>query len=112
MVLTFRSSRSEERVVIERDDNGRQRVARATQSEHNRNHWTLIVEHPNGSSWNASYCGDGLQVVVALADMLGRTEHEYKDAKARGDRRPEPMFDPNRRVNDAIAPIVPVRREW
>src|SRR5689334_2217907 len=110
MVLTFKSSSPEQRVVIERAPDGRQRVARATMSGHNRNHWNLRVEHPNGQSWNGSYNGDGANVIVALAEMLTRTEQDYREAKVQGDRPRQNMaYDHSRRVNDdSVAPVRPI----
>src|SRR6266513_4378319 len=91
MSLNFKSSGCETRVVIEREPDGRQRVARAVQSAHSRLNWDLRVEHPDGWCNVGSYNGDGANVVIALAEMLARSEHEYKSAKARGDKRPNNM---------------------
>jgi hypothetical protein len=50
MVLTFRSTGVRERVIIDREPDGRQRVARAVQSDYNSRHWDLSLEHPSGES--------------------------------------------------------------
>jgi hypothetical protein len=111
MVLTFLSSRPEIKVVIEREADGRQRVARATKTGSTR-HWDLGVEHPNGQSWDATFNGDGAAVVVALGQLLAGTENQWKTSRAAGDRPPPSrmVFDYNRRLPDdgasSISPIT------
>jgi hypothetical protein len=109
MVLTFKSSGKEERVVIEREPDGRQRVARATQSDHNKHFWNLKVEHPDGFTQNGTYSGDGANVVIALAELLTRSENEFRTARVRGDRAPQPVYDYHRPIG-AEVPIVPTNR--
>ena len=116
MALTFRSSQPETKVVIEREPDGRQRVARATKNDGSTRHWDLRVEHPNGQSWGATFNGDGAAVVVALGQMLAGTENQWKQSRAAGDRPPPSRmaFDYNRRLSDdgaaSISPIPTNRR--
>jgi hypothetical protein len=48
MVLTFKSSRRYEKILIEREPDGRQRVMRITQSDYNPRHWELREDRPSG----------------------------------------------------------------
>jgi len=68
--MTFRSSIPEQRVIIERDPTGRQRVCRATQTDYNPKMWTLRLEHPSGETFSGTFHGDGGSVNVALAQLL------------------------------------------
>lgn len=108
MTLTFRSSIPESRIFIERDPDGRQRVARATRESGNRQ-WALAVEHPAGQVFRGSFNGQPGEVVLAPGQMLSRTENEYVQAKARGDKPPEKSRDLNVRVDefggDVSAPV-------
>ena|SRR5882724_11040518 len=108
MSLTYRSSTPEMKVFIDRQPDGRQRVARATR-EAGARQWDLRVEHPDGQFWNGSFNGDRAEVVLALGQMLERTENEFAQAKARGDKPPPPSRDLNVRVDefggDVAAPI-------
>lgn len=109
MVLTYRSSQPEERVIIERSANGDKRVARAVQSAHNPKMWNLSLEHPSGMRWRGDFHGDGATVNVALAQLLVDKESDYQQERARG-HKPESMLrDPNVRVDafgeDIAAPI-------
>jgi hypothetical protein len=108
MVLTFRSSVPETRVVIERSPDGRQRIGRAIQSGHSQRHWDLRVEHPSGKQFTGTFNGNGAEATVAVAEMLSRTEMEYIQDKGRGDRLEQPRFDYNRRLADdaAVAPVT------
>src|SRR5437016_1157781 len=99
MTLTFRSSTPEMKVFIDRQPDGRQRVARATR-EAGARQWELRVEHPDGQTWNGSFNGERSEVVLALGQMLERTENEFDQAKARGDRPPAPSRDLNVRVDE------------
>jgi hypothetical protein len=112
MVLTFRSTGVRERIIVDREPDGRQRVARAVQSDYNDRHWDLSLEHPSGEKFVGTFTGGSADdATVALTQMLMDRENDYRDDKARGDRRrPEP-FDRNRRVddggNDMAATITP-----
>jgi hypothetical protein len=67
----------------------------------------LELQHPSGQRWTGTFTGDGNTVQVALTQLLMDHENDYRDDKARGDRRPEPGHDGNRRV--IMATIVPRR---
>jgi hypothetical protein len=69
----------------------------------------LELQHPSGQRWTGTFIGDGNTVQVALTQLLMDHENDYRDDKARGDRRPEPGHDGNRRVNEVMATIVPRR---
>jgi hypothetical protein len=99
MVLTFRSSTPEERVIIERSKDGSQRVCRATQTDYNPKMWNLSLEHPSGTRWNGTFCGDGNTVQVALTQMLMDKENDYREEAARGHRPPPETRDRNVRVD-------------
>ena len=113
MVLTFRSSIPEERVIIERGKDGTQRVCRAVQTDYNQRMWNLRLEHPSGTSWNGTFHGDGNTVQVAMTQLLMDKEQEYREEAARGHRQAPAPRDTNVRVdpfgNDVAAPIVPRR---
>jgi hypothetical protein len=113
MVLTFKSTSPETKIVIDRAPDGRQRVGRATQSAHNPKWWEIKIEHPSGSIQRATYHGSGMEAVVAIADLMNRSANDYEQERLRGDRPPAKAFDGNMRVNDATnAPIVPANRRW
>jgi hypothetical protein len=101
MVITWKSTGYRERVVIDRTPDGRQRVARARQSDYNTRHWDLRLEHPSGESFDGTYTGGSADdVTVALTQMLMQHENAYREDEARGDRRrPEPV-DRNRAVRE------------
>ena len=96
MSLVFRSSTPETSTVIEREADGRQRVAVATRDYGSTRQWNLLVEHPSGQTWNGTFSGPTSDVVAALDQMLAKTEHEFLVDKARGDRPRSvlSMFDP------------------
>jgi hypothetical protein len=113
MVLTYKSSTPETRVVIEREPNGRQRVARATKDQSAARQWNLRVEHPNGRNWDGTFSGPSAEVTLALAQMLAQTEYEWVQDRERGDRPPSQAADRNVRVHDdgrfAEPTIIPRR---
>lgn len=108
MVLTFRSSRPEERVIIERNANGDKRVARAV-SENSKT-WNLTLEHPSGRHWNGTFHGDGATVNIALAQLLVDNENDFKSGTTY--KSPQ-LKDPNIRVGLGGENIVspPIRRD-
>jgi hypothetical protein len=59
MVITFRSTGFEERIQIERQADGRQRVAKGRQSDYNPRHWDLELQHPSGQRWTDTFISDG-----------------------------------------------------
>lgn len=101
MALTFKSTRAEERVLIERGKDGSQRVCRAVQADHNPKMWNLTLEHPSGQSWNGTFHGDGNSVQLALIQMAMDREDAYRQEANRGHRPPPQVRDPNVRVDDA-----------
>jgi hypothetical protein len=107
MALTFRSTTPEQRMIVEQDDNGRQRVAVATRDYGSTRQWNLEVRHPSGERWAGSYTGDTANVVIALSEMLSRTENDFRGDKSRGDRPKSPAPDYNRRI-EGVAPIRPI----
>lgn len=100
MVLTFRSTTPETKLVIDRDSTGRQRVGKAVQSEHNAKFWNISIENPSGSVTPATFCGTGLEAVVAIADLMNRGSHEYELDRQRGDRRETPYPDKNVSIDE------------
>jgi hypothetical protein len=111
MPLTYRSSTPETRIIIERQPDGRQRVARAVKNPSSDRLWDLSVEHPIGPALSGTFNGASAEVNVALAQMLARTENEWITDRARGDRPPAGTRDANVRVYDdgrlAVPNIVP-----
>jgi hypothetical protein len=97
MALTYRSSTPEQKLVIDRAPDGRQRVGRAVASEHNPRFWNITIENPSGNVTPATYHGTGLEAVVAIADLMNRTAHEYEEERQRGDVRKQNML-PDRNV--------------
>ena len=110
MALSFRSSTPESQTIVQQDPDGRTRVAVAVRNLGSTRHWDLRVEHPSGQSWNGSFTGEKNEVPLALADMLNRTQNEFVSDKARGDRPASQPYDHNRRVVDAVSPIIPTGR--
>jgi hypothetical protein len=109
MVLTFRSTTPESRTIVEREADGRQRVAYAKRNPAGTRLWDLVVEHPSGETWSGSFTGT--DVVGALNEMLNKSENAWRSDRARGDRPPSSMQpDRNRAVTDgdAVAPIRPL----
>jgi hypothetical protein len=100
MVLTFRSTGQEVKVVIDRQPDGRQRVGRAVQSEGNPKWWNLSIEHPSGFRQKATYCGSDMEAVVALADLLNQTKNQFEQERQRSDRPEEPYRDRNVPVDE------------
>jgi hypothetical protein len=110
MTLTFKSSRPEERVIIERDKTGRQRVCRAVQSDYNTKLWNLRLDHPSGETWSGTFHGDGNTVNLAMTQMMMDKERDYLDDKARGDKPRAPDRDLNVKVDEFGRDIgAPVR---
>jgi hypothetical protein len=101
MVLTFKSTGVEERVLIERGRDGTQRVCRARQAEYNPKMWNLSLEHPSGQRWSGSFHGDGNSVQLAMIQLAMEKEGEYQQETNRGHRPPSQMRDPNVRVDDS-----------
>jgi hypothetical protein len=100
MALTFKSTGQEVKVLIDREPSGRQRIARATQSEHNARFWNLTVEHPSGEKWPGTFHGDSTEAMLALVDMLDRTKMDYIRDRANGDRPRAPARDNSMPVLD------------
>jgi hypothetical protein len=99
---------------VDREPDGRQRVARATQSDYNSRHWDLEVEHPSGEKFVGTFTGGSADdVCVALTQMLMDNENAFRDDKERGDRRRAEPIDRNRAVRDdgtfSAPQIVPRR---
>jgi hypothetical protein len=109
MALTFRSSTPESQTIVQQDADGRTRVAVAVRNLGSTRHWDLRVEHPSGQSWNGSFTGEKNEVPLALADLLNRTQNEFVSDKARGDRPASKPYDYNRRIEESVSPIIPVR---
>jgi predicted alpha/beta-hydrolase family hydrolase len=113
MAITFRSSRQAERVLIEREGNGTQRVAKATQSEHNDHVWKLRLEHPAGSSWDDTFTGNGTEVMVRLAQMMCDHELDYMHERNRNHRPPPVTRDLNTSINDMGMDVsAPITKRW
>ncbi|EHR03224.1 hypothetical protein [Bradyrhizobium sp. WSM471] len=110
MSLTFRSTIPDQRVVVQQDPDGRRRVATATRNPGAREQWDLKLTHPSGAIFSGSFNGDGNSAVVALAELMARSNQAYVADRSRGDRPAAEPFDQNRRVDDAaVAPITPRR---
>ena len=99
MSLTFKSTIAEQRVIIERNSRGDQRVARAVQGQ-NPKTWDLSLEHPSGRVVRGQFQGDGHTVNLALTQMLMDSENDYRQEAARGHRPAPTLRDPNVRVDD------------
>jgi hypothetical protein len=114
MALTFKSSRREELVMIQREPDGRQRVARATMSDYNDRHWEVELQHPSGQSWSGVCTGSKIDVGLGLTKLLADHEMEWIQDKSRSDRPPQSQHrDHNVRVADDgrdIAPTIMPRR--
>jgi hypothetical protein len=101
MALTFRSTGQETKIVIDRAPDGRQRVGRAVQSAHNEKFWNITIENPSGDNTPATFCGTGLEAVVAIADLMNRGAREYELDRQRGDaRRATMQRDRNIRLDE------------
>jgi len=93
VALTFRSSIPDELVLIDRDNAGNQRVFRAVSiagsNNSNRGQWRCHIEEPvdGGGSVKREagtvYGGRG-EAAVGLADLMHRTESDWKQTKSRG----------------------------
>jgi len=82
-------------------------------SEYNSRQWDLVLEHPDGWTRKASYSGDGCNVVLQLADLMARSENEFKQGRARGDRPAQPMADRNVRVDEFGQSLnADIRSRW
>src|SRR4051794_25472551 len=90
-MLVFKSTIPETVSILEEQGDGRRRVALATKSDGWAKNWQLVVNHPSGRTWWGISNGPRRDVIPALAEMLGKTENEYRTDKARGDR---PWTDP------------------
>jgi hypothetical protein len=113
MPITWKSTGVRQRVIIDREPDGRQRVARATQSDYNGRHWNLEVEHPSGEKFVGTFTGGTAdEASVALVQMLMDREHEFQEDKERGDRRRAEPFDRNRRVDEGGNSVAPELRGW
>lgn len=108
MVLTFKSTTPETRTIIERQSDGRARVAVATRDTGSTNRWELRVQHPSGDTWRGSFVGDNGEVNLALDQMLARTRPDFLSDAGRGDRPKSAPLDLNRSVNHAVAPVRPI----
>lgn len=112
MTLTFKSSRTEERVLIERGKDGTQRVCRAVQTDYNRRMWNLSLEHPSGQRWGGTFHGDGNTVCLAMTQLLTDKADEYQHEINRGHRPPPQARDHNVPVDDTGRAIAPTVRSW
>jgi hypothetical protein len=106
MALTYRSTTPETITIVEQESDGRSRVAVATKNLNATKHWDLVVQNPSGETWPGSFTGDKAEVPLALAQMLARTENQFKSDRARGDRPAQPTYDHNRRVVESASPIT------
>ncbi|MGC2780000.1 MAG: hypothetical protein WA418_30610 [Bradyrhizobium sp.] len=100
MVLTFKSTRAAEVYIVEVEDDGAKRIARATQMNGSPKQWQVQIEHPAGTRPCSNVYGTRGDVAVALADFLNRTRDEYLQEAARGHRPAVPMRDANVRVDE------------
>jgi hypothetical protein len=95
-------------LIVDREPDGRQRVARAVQAEYNSRFWNLTVEHPSGSVTKGTYSGTKYEAGVALADLMNRSANDFAQERSRGDRPAPKPYDGNRSVDLENPPIVPV----
>ena len=99
--------------MIEREPDGRQRVAKAIQSDYNPRHWEVSLEHPSGQQWSGVCTGNKAEVGLGLTKLMADHEMEFVQDRARGDRLPANGRDLNVRVDsygaDIAAPVVPRR---
>ncbi len=103
-MLTYKSTRVAEVVIIEREANGDQRVARAMQMNNSPNQWRTQIEHPAGTRQCSNVYGNRGDVAVALAEYLNRTRASYLQEAQRGHRPERPMRDANVPLNDMGQP--------
>ena len=114
MALTFRSSIQDEVVLIDRDNAGNQRVLRAVSigesNNSNRGQWQCHIEEPvygGGVKKREAglVCGGRGEAAAGLADLLHRTEINWKQNRASGFRAPSPKRDTSQRVDEFGNPI-------
>jgi hypothetical protein len=108
VALTFKSTGQEVLLVVDRQPDGRQRVGRAVQSEHNAKWWDIKIEHPSGTVTRATYHGGKYEAGIAINDLMNRSANDFAQERARGDRPPPRPYDANRSVDVENAPIVPI----
>jgi hypothetical protein len=107
MVLTFKSSVPEQRVIIEKNADGRERISVATTTD-GRN-WNCRTTHPDGAQWEYRHVGP--DPVPTMSAQMEETRRRYQAAKYRGDRPEQRMqFDRNRSINEAVSPVIPAGR--
>jgi hypothetical protein len=111
MPLTFKSTSHEELIMIHCEPDGRRRVAKAIQSDYNKRHWTVSLEHPSGQQWSGVCTGNKAEIGLGLTKLMADHEMEFIQDRARGDRPPASNGrDLNVRVDsygrDVDAPIV------
>ncbi|MGJ4939298.1 hypothetical protein ACQR1W_01890 [Bradyrhizobium sp. HKCCYLS1011] len=104
MVLTFQSTIAESFELIGTDARGRRRIATASKAPQDF-YWQLELRHPSGDRWEGRYHGNS-GVLDALAELLNSRDQQFKQDAARGDRPRADLADPNRAVNEAVAPIT------
>jgi hypothetical protein len=107
MVLTFKSSRREELVMVHREPDGRQRVARATQSDYNPRHWEVELQHPSGQVWSGTATGNKAEVGIVLTRLMSDHEQEFVQDRARGDRPPAENRDHSVRISEDGRDLAP-----
>jgi hypothetical protein len=104
MALVFKSSTPETLVFTRTDRDGNQSTVTATQVNGNRHDMVLV--HPGGETFRRAHYGPGL--MDGMSQFFVEHEGHYRDAKARGFRPRQPVYDHNRPINEAVSPIIPV----
>jgi hypothetical protein len=76
--------------IMETDENGRTRVATATNRPGQRQFWDLEVTHPNGQKFTGTLMhGNKREAILGLETMLANTENAFIRDAERGDRAPQ-----------------------
>ena len=82
---------AETKVLIERDANGRERKITAIAGGNQRpGHWDILLEHPSGKRYPATFNGSHREVILAMENVLDSRRNEWRNNDAqsnpRGDR--------------------------
>lgn len=82
MSYEFKTPR-ETKIIIERDERGRERKITATAGHRNSGgHWDITLEHPSGKKWPATITGSNREVIHAMETMLDRTRNDFRNDDA------------------------------
>ena len=78
-MVTYERPR-EVKIIVERDERGRERKVTAIAGGNNRpGHWDLTVEEANGTTARAPSTATMREVVIAMESMLDRTRNDFRN---------------------------------